>query len=360
MTRLTRSPYICTALLVLVAIYFAFVNTLWGIRYKAPVNRYEASRCAATIQDILSGRDTSIRVRMAAIPHTASSSTDRVFQASTIAWNNTSSLSKRGFSCPAGKAVTAFHGECDMFSSPSNVTEALTNTLSRLHYLRKTHSNYNQVMRQLEGMEGIFTILRNPETTVMSQYGMRRVWDQMWSSQYPNARNVTDTSVYEWVAKAWWRHNLFTKMLATDTRVIWVRKVSKTFNYSPLVPSKDESDSENRLGEQSRWLGVALSRLKEMPFFGLFHRLSESFELMGFHLCFPVNATGNQHTRTVDKELASIVQKHFVLDSLLLERADVLFDELVDDMLRKKQQGILCDLGAVLKQGQSEFGLKCV
>lgn len=83
---------------------------------------------------------------------------------------------------------------------------------------------------------------------------------------------------------------------------------------------------------------------------------------MGFHLCFPVNMTARAGTkpRPVDEELVTIIQQHFVLDSLLLDRAEVLFDKLVNEMARKKRRGMLCDLSAVLKHSQTEFGVKCV
>jgi hypothetical protein len=126
----------------------------------------------------------------------------------------------------------------------------------------------------------IFTTLRDPAQFVLSQYRSRNSFDYQWMIEYPQI-NQSDVEPVEWATKAWWRHNLFTKMLATNTRLIWVRPELK------VTPTKEESDRENKLGEDSVWLHTALDRLKAMPFFGLMHRLTESFELMGFHLCFP-------------------------------------------------------------------------
>jgi hypothetical protein len=146
-------------------------------------------------------------------------------------------------------------------------------------------------------------------------------------------------------------------MLATDTRIIWVSKTE----IASEIPSKEESDKENSLGETSKWLQTALERLKAMPFFGLMHRLTESFELMGFHLCFPVTTTASatKKPRSVGAEFQRVVDQYFVLDTLLLREAEKLFDDLVSDMRRKKEKGVLCDMSRVLRQPDVELGINC-
>jgi len=61
----------------------------------------------------------------------------------------------------------------------------------------------------------------------------------------------------------------------------------------------------------------------------------------------------------VDAVLKKVVQKHFVLDTILLHKAEKLFDGLVQDMRCKKEQGMLCDLGKALKAPKTEIGFKC-
>ena len=75
-------------------------------------------------------------------------------------------------------------------------------------------------------------------------------------------------------------------------------------------------------------------------FFGLMHRLTESFELMGVHLFFPVVAeqNSNKKRRELDPILKREEQKHFVLDNILLREAEKLFDGLGQDMRRKTER----------------------
>jgi hypothetical protein len=220
--------------------------------------------------------------------------------------------------------------------------------LGHFHHSSKTHQSYNHIHRK---NQVIFTTLRDPAQFVLSQYRARKVWDAQWKIEYLQ-KNVSDV---EWASKAWWRHNLFTKMLATNTKLIWTRPVLK------VTPTKEESDRENALGEDSVWLHTAVDRLKAMPFFGLMHRLTESFELMSFHLCFPATATARIATkpRSVNAALEDVARRYFALDTVLMREAEKLFDALVLEMREKKAQGFLCDLSKVLKE-DAEFGLRCV
>jgi hypothetical protein len=235
--------------------------------------------------------------------------------------------------------------------------ELLACVLERLKYKSKTHQNFNQ-MRARTAV--IFTTLRDPAQQVLSHYLMRQTWDRQWEYEYSNGgpSDVMNVSgVEEWAEKAWWRHNLFTKMLATDSRTIWAKVKG------PAFPTREESDRENAAGEDSQWLQLALDRLKTMPFFGLMHRASETFELMGFYLCRPVQGEeyvrAEKQPRPVDPALAAVIEKHFVLDRLLLQAAEPLFDELVKDMRRKKAAGVLCDLSNALHETTSPIGLVC-
>jgi hypothetical protein len=92
------------------------------------------------------------------------------------------------------------------------------------------------------------------------------------------------------------------------------------------------------------------------------HRLPESFELMGVHLCFPVKAPARiaSKPRPVSAALESAARRYFALDTVLMREAEQLFDALVLQMRKKKAQGFLCDLSDVLKEADAEFGLKCV
>jgi hypothetical protein len=184
---------------------------------------------------------------------------------------------------------------------------------------------------------------------------MRKTWDAIYESAYPGS-SVAKVPLATWVENAWWRHNIFTKMFATDTKFLWT---DSTQQVSSIVPSKEQSDHENSLGRKSLWLQTALQRLKKMPVFGLHHRLKESFELMGFRLCFPVSMKYFNKQWITKAEVKAVVDKYNQLDNLLLQEAESLFNEMVSDMRAKKAKGIICDVGAVLERPGLEMGLQC-
>ena len=246
--------------------------------------------------------------------------------------------------------------EYSSHSDASGATAATNGTLScllhKLRYQRKSHANYNKISQHAEIP---FTIFKQPYWTMHSHYIMRKMWDVVYEKAYPGSL-VSNVTMPVWIETAWWRHNLFVKMLATDTDLIWS---SRATTASALVPARHESDSENALGEQSTWLQTALQRLEIMPVFGLHHRLRESFELFGFRLCFPVSMKYFNKKRFPQANVQVLVDRHNQLDNLLLQRAEARFDEMIRDMRQKKAKGILCDLGAVLDRPGLEMGLQC-
>lgn len=309
------------------------------------------TQCPASLEAFCTS-NKKFNIQLAAIPHTASSATDEIFRASERAWNVSVAIEDRGFPCP----VPSKHIEIQAPACRSQVLNASTDlfgcVLGNFRYKRKHHQTYSQLSAW---SQVVFTTLRDPAQFVLSQYQMKRIWDRKWTVEYPQT-NLSDVEPAEWAANAWWRHNLFTKMLATNSKLIWIEP---TLN---LTPTKEESDRENALGQDSVWLHTALDRLKAMPFFGLMHRLTESFELMGFHLCFPVTAKAMslKKPRPVYAALEGVVRRYFALDAELMREAEELFDALVQEMRQKKEQGFLCDMSKVLKGLDAEFGLRCV
>lgn len=314
------------------------------------------STCSATLDQLCS--ENELTISMAAVPHTASSTTSNVFRKAEEAWENSPS---NGFECADPRKSLESTCLCngDTAIVPSNVTHLFRCVTKRLRFGGKRHSPYNSISHgQSSSRAGVFTILRQSDQFVLSQYSMRRIWDTPWATMYPNATSVSDVTPVEWISDDWWRHNLFTKMLATSSKLIWAGR----FKPEMMLPSKDDSDRQNALGEKSEWLKTALENLAGMPFFGLMHRLTESFELMGFHCCFPVEmaARAGKEPRIVSSNLKQVVDERFVLDALLLKEAEKLFDALVADMRRKKAQGVMCDMSRLLREPDMEIGIKCV
>jgi hypothetical protein len=305
------------------------------------------TQCPASL-DALCTSDKKFAIQMAAIPHTASTTTDKIFRA---AWNISVGIEDRGFDCPPSKHIQIQAPSCRNQVGNAS-TDLFDCVLGNFRYRHKAHQTYSQISNK---SQLVFTTLRDPAQFVLSQYNMKNTWDAQWAAEYPQY-DLSDVDPAEWAANAWWRHNLFTKMLATDTKLIWTRPQLK------VTPTKEESDRENALGEDSVWLQTALDQLKAMPFFGLMHRLTESFELMGFHLCFPVTVSARiaKKPRPVNAALEGVARRHFALDAILLQQAEKLFDALVLEMRQKKAQGFLCDLSNVLKGLDAEFGLRCL
>jgi hypothetical protein len=329
------------------------VEPVMLVQQSAPTNPIEErnTQCQTSLDGLCKSNE-KINIQMTAIPHTASSSTDGLFRSSgKRAWNISVAIEDKGFFCTAPSKHIQIQTPPCLNQVGNASTDLFGCMLGNFYYSSKTHQPYNHIYKK---KQAIFTTLRDPAQFVLSQYRSRKIFDHQWMIEYPQM-NQSDVEPVEWATTAWWRHNLFTKMLATNTKLIWVKPDLK------VTPTKEESERENTLGEDSVWLHTALDRLKAMPFFGLMHRLTESFELMGFHLCFPATATARKTTkpRPVNAALKDVAKRHFALDTVLMREAEKLFDALVLEMREKKAQGFLCDLSKVLKK-DAEFGLRCV
>jgi hypothetical protein len=328
--------------------------------------------CPDAVEQLLSETKKKIVVNLMAMPHTVSSDTQMLFRAiKEVAWNASVPHEHRGFTCPTNsnqrvqaltctRRIDHFHNASIDIGSVPHGMDGLASMFGKLEYVKKKHAPFCK-MNPISDV--LFTTLRQSHPFVLSQWADRKYFDTQWAKEYPDQSDVKKIQPEEWVQKAWWRHNLFTKMLSTDdpaTRLIWT--VPNNLGNS-IVPSKHESDAEMALAEQSMWLQTALRRLKGLPFFGLMHRMTESFEIFAFHLCIPVVKTGLtiHKPRILSPELQTIVNRTFVLDILLLQEAEVLFDALVADMREKKARGVLCDMSTALKlPPDMEFGLQCI
>ena len=321
----------------------------------------QASSCEVTRKfcTLHNKSDDRIMIGMAAVPHTASTTTDAIFEAREKSWNTSLPIMERGFNCPSKEQkIVATPHQCHNKNTKDTTITAFDCIIDKMTYKYKEHSNFDLLTKF--GKNTIFTTLRKPEQMVLSHFRERLQWDWVYNDLYPTD-NITSINVEEFVVKAWYRHNLFVKILSTETQLIFR-------DQSNLKPSKEESDYQNSLGKDSVWLRTAVQRLKSMPFFGLFHRMQESFELFSFHLCIPIHTDRakdhKKKARVVSKKLEDIVDKYFVLDRLFLEEAEILFDSLLADMRKKKKNGMICDVGSILgneyRNKDFQIGLMCV
>lgn len=210
----------------------------------------------------------------------------------------------------------------------------------------------------------LMTTLRDTVDYTMTNYKRRHFWDAP-------VENIKAMDFREWLDTCKWRTNQFTRMMGRDTgdtRVL-TRIVDPTPTQELLA---DEYMTEqNELGEDSIVLQRAWQRLsQDLHWFGLFHRLPESMELLAYTFCAdsaklqefyqrsagPSNDVDKLQSRHVgdisDKEKEELVQeilRRNQLDKILLERAEQLFDERLEEMKQAKQKGILCKFGGAVE-----------
>jgi len=122
------------------------------IESKVYISEEKSQGKACSLLETICSTPKQLHVQMAAIPHTASSSTDRLFHVAKNAWNTSVASEEKGFSCP-NPAFIQFIPQCKMAGVPECV-------LGKLRYKRKAHMNYNKLS---SSADILFTILREPE-----------------------------------------------------------------------------------------------------------------------------------------------------------------------------------------------------
>lgn len=158
----------------------------------------------------------------------------------------------------------------------------------------------------------------------------------------------------QWIDLAFWRWNYFTRGLANDySQSLWM--TSKRY----WSRSREEEWELNLQGSSSRMLRDAIDALHSMAFFGIFDRLEESMELLAFTLCVDFEALGfalEESRRTpikpeehlargadaIGDQAYTTMRKRNVLDFLLFEYAETLFDQRLESMSIAKELGYRC------------------
>ena len=219
------------------------------------------------------------------------------------------------------------------------------------------HHAYDKVL-QISGENDpyLMTTLRDPVDYCMANYKRRAFWDGKFDG-------IKDLHFEEWLQQVPWRANQMTRMMGRshgDLRVL-------TGIMDPIVTEELQADvymkEQNTLGEKSQVLQKAWERLQQMQWFGLFHRLSESMELLAFTFCADTEKLLQYYTRPspptshLDKlqsrvvgeisdeekeRLVTEILKRNQLDVILLERAEALLDERLEEMHKAKENGVLC------------------
>ena len=243
----------------------------------------------------------SVVVSMLAVPHTASSSNDEwVRKALSIPAEIR--VATFGAAC-SGQCAAAPNGHLCAARATGCSDAELNCTLSAMSLHSKAHENWARHSLNGNGpaRHAIrWTMLRAPAGLLASHFRERAVWDKaIWPVHYPDVdRKALD--VVGWASRAWWRDNIFTKILAVrDARSIWAGVAPGIWTPGEAAaaaakaareaarrdPAQEEGERENALGVRSAWLATATARLESLPFFGIFENTSATSELLAFHLC---------------------------------------------------------------------------
>lgn len=239
--------------------------------------------------------------------------------------------------------------------------------------LQQSHIPYDTVIdRVFDGDEEMsnfmVTVVRCPYQYARKMFLSRKAFDR----EAPNYHNL---SFGEWIEKATWRSNQMTRWLG---RIHQDKSIWHSNNMIQSPPDYETFDDsyvmgQNFLlldGQESELLERAWRRLQKMAWFGVFDRLRESYDLLSFTFCRDGwegkifyeeeknTATGKDLLRfmrddrkggldesTTDEELdrfQTLITERNQLDIVLLERANNVLDERLNQMRDMKSRGVKC------------------
>lgn len=221
------------------------------------------------------------------------------------------------------------------------------------------HYPYDLVMKRVFAKDAyMMTTLRDPINYAQKFYRVRKIFDKP-------STHIHDLSFHQWQSQTPWRNNQMTRMIGRadgDNRVM--KHIMK-----PQATDDKYMQEQNNLGEDSEILKRAWERLSEkMVWFGLFHRLTDSMELLAFTTCAAADELVKGYNDKplekgtaqlsiwfagVDanfpeddaekKEILEELQKRNKLDLILLARAEELFDRRLEEMREAKARGVICN-----------------
>lgn len=265
----------------------------------------------------------------------------------------------------------------DLCFKPTNNTKQTSPSLS-LQQIHLTgfgsHTSYDAVestLQHVANQEGVtdfymITTLREPGQYARKWYAFRQTWDAI----LPELQKAT---FEEWIDMAPWRMNVLTRMLgaqpdrlAMPKSLIYTKsgvtsggRSNANGNHEDVLLKDEYMIQQNELGpKHSEVYATAVERLNGMVHFGLFHRLSETWQLMEHTFCWTMgyqsyrpdkaitgfDAIKKQETdeATAARIWAKLQEKN-QLDIALIEEAERIFDERLEKMRREKADGIICN-----------------
>lgn len=228
------------------------------------------------------------------------------------------------------------------------------------------HHAYDRVLQLAEEPDPyLMTTLRDPIEYVIKGYTRRSFWDA------PTA-NIKEMTLEEWLDQVPWRANQLTRMMGRENGDERVLQGIVDPEPNEDLQTDEYMKAQNSLGADSQVLQKAWERLsKELHWFGLFHRLPESMELLGFAFCadtdklleayqspsstrthtdlLTLKVVGQELTESEKEEIIQEIAKRNQLDLILFERAEDLFDQRLEEMKEAKRNGILCNFAGTVQ-----------
>jgi hypothetical protein len=126
------------------------VEPVMLVQQSAPTNPIEErdTQCRTSL-DALCKSNEKFNIRMIAIPHTASSSTDKLFRSSgKRAWNTSVAIEDKGFFCTApSKHIQIQTPPCQNQVGNAS-TDLFGCVLRNFYYSSKTHQPYNRIYKK--------------------------------------------------------------------------------------------------------------------------------------------------------------------------------------------------------------------
>lgn len=241
--------------------------------------------------------------------------------------------------------------------------------------MQKSHLTYDAFIKDYDEEDDfdapfLLTQIRDPIQYARKFYTARGMFDL--EAKFPK-----DITFEEWIDLAPWRTNQMTRMLGRenmDQRLV----PGNDLIVSPPANDRDDAymQHQNSLGGDSPILQKAWERLStRFAWFGLFHRLAESYELLAFTFCTSEDwgdrgASESEKYKYRGMELLEYMRKRReggldptkkgrasrkklqeiharlleinALDVILLRRAEELFDKRIKEMREMKERGVKC------------------
>ena len=156
---------------------------------------------------------------------------------------------------------------------------------------------------------------------------------------------LTETTFDEYITLIYYKWNTWTRALAAD---FYPRH--STIDTTSDDITLDRARLLQEEGTPSPLFREAWKNLNSLHFFGMYHRLEETLELLYYTFCFneelyPFKFSPRDHSKfpeiTLDQQL--LLEEVHALDYIIFRHAEQVFEERIEQMRREKAMGFQCN-----------------